>query len=66
MNVIETADALKKEAEGLLKSEDLWRPFAQNGTIHVAGSTYLDLLVFPDLDVYFEASVLSQKLVSLF
>lgn len=54
MDIMQLANTLKKEARDLLKNEDLWQSFAKNGKIHVAGSTYLDLLVFPDLDVYFE------------
>lgn len=48
------ADELQKEAKDLLDNKSLWSPFISNGKIHVTGSAYLDLLVFPDLDVYFE------------
>ena len=53
-NVIQLADQLQDEASILLENSALWRSFADHGKIHVAGSTYLDLLIFPDLDVYFE------------
>lgn len=55
MDVIQLANELQIEAKSLLKDEALWHSFVKKGTIHVVGSTYLDLLVFPDLDVYFEA-----------
>ncbi len=55
-DVIELADQLQKEAKILLNEKQLWHTFLQNGKIHIAGSTYLDLLVFPDLDVYFETT----------
>lgn len=54
MDVLECAKELRDEAQELLDREELWAPFASRGAIHVVGSTYLDLLVFPDLDVYFE------------
>ena len=50
----ETANELQKEARDLLNNKSLWSPFTSNGKIHLTGSTYLDLLVFPDLDVYYE------------
>jgi len=50
------AGELQKEAKDLLNNKSLWKPFTPHGTIHVVGSTYLDLLVFPDLDVYYEIS----------
>ena len=55
MDVMQLANVLKKEANDLLKNELLWKSFEKKGKIYVAGSTYLNLLAFPDLDVYFEA-----------
>ena len=54
LDIIKLAEQLQNEASILLKNDALWQPFTANGKIHVAGSTYLDLLVFPDLDIYFE------------
>ncbi len=50
------SNELQKEAKDVLDNKLLWIPFTSNGKIHVTGSTYLDLLVFPDLDVYYEAN----------
>ncbi len=50
----EVANELQKEAKDLLDIKSLWSSFISNGKIHVTGSTYLNLLVFPDLDVYYE------------
>lgn len=55
-DVIQLSDELQDEAHILLRDPILWQPFAANGKIHVAGSTDLNLLVFPDLPVYFEAA----------
>ncbi len=49
MDVIEIADQLRREAHALINNDALWKPFTSKGTIHIAGSTFLDLLVFPDL-----------------
>jgi len=54
MDVLKIADQLRQEADALLNNDLLWQPFSSTGIIHLAGSTYLDLLVFPDLDVYYE------------
>ena len=49
------ANTLQQEAQDLLHNKGLWQTLLSKGNIHVTGSSYLDLLVFPDLDVYFEA-----------
>ena len=54
MDVLKIADQLRQEAHASLSNDLLWQPFSSTGIIHLAGSTYLDLLVFPDLDVYYE------------
>lgn len=53
-NYRETADVLHQEATQLLKDHSLWHLFNQNGKLHAAGSYALDLLVWRDLDLYFE------------
>lgn len=50
----EITNKLQKEAKDLLNNKSLWSPFISSGKIHVTGSAYLDLLVYPDLDVYYE------------
>ena len=55
-DVIQLSDQLQKEADALLKNKALWQVFSGKGKIHIAGSTYLDLLIFPDLDIYFETT----------
>jgi hypothetical protein len=53
-DVLQLSAQLQKEACSLLKNKALWQAFTKKGKIHSAGSTYLDLLIFPDLDIYFE------------
>ena len=54
VDVIQISDQLQAEANELLNSPSLWSPFSTSGTIRVSGSAYLGVLIFPDLDVYFE------------
>lgn len=55
-DVIKLSGQLQKEARSLLKNKALWQAFTGKGKIHVSGSTYLNLLIFPDLDIYFETN----------
>lgn len=65
MDVIKIANQLREEANVLLNKDLLWHPFASTGIIHVAGSTYLDLLVYPDLDIYYETHC-PEKIIDIF
>ncbi len=38
----------------ILKNESVWKPFTDHGIIHPVGSYALGLLVYGDLDVYYE------------
>lgn len=53
-DIFKTAFMLQEEAQAIIDDKKLWKPLLDNGKIIVGGSTFLDLLVFPDLDVYFE------------
>ena len=53
-DILKKADELQKEANSIINDKKLWQPLLDHGKIIVGGSTFLDLLVFPDLDVYFE------------
>lgn len=53
-DVIKTAEELQKEAQAIIANQELWQPLLSNGKIIVGGSTFLNLLVYPDLDIYFE------------
>ena len=63
--IIEIANELQQEANALLNNKSLWIPFISNGNIYVTGSTYLDLLVFPDLDIYYDIND-SAKVIDIF
>ncbi len=56
MDILKISDELKKEALEILSNQELWAPFLSRGKIHLTGSTFLDVLVYPDLDLYFEAN----------
>ena len=45
---------LQIEADAILNDESLWKPFTDHGIIHPVGSFALGLLVYGDLDVYYE------------
>ncbi|MHA1558358.1 MAG: hypothetical protein ACTSXG_00910 [Alphaproteobacteria bacterium] len=45
---------LHEDATNILHDKNLWEVFENYGKIYKAGSFFLDLLVYPDLDVYFE------------
>lgn len=62
MNVLKLSAQLQKEAQELFNDKALWLPFTNHGKVYMAGSAYLDLLVFPDLDVYFETAKESEDL----
>jgi hypothetical protein len=48
------AENLRTEADFLLKNKKIFKPFVENGLLHVTGSYALDVLVWRDLDLYFE------------
>ena len=60
------AKNLKNEAERIMKIKDIWQPFKNHGKIHLSGSAELDLLVYPDLDVYFDFYNSSPVLAEIF
>jgi hypothetical protein len=64
MDIVEIASLLQKEAQNLLSTEILWNSLLSCGNVHLAGSTYLDLLIFPDLDVYYEPT--NENVIPLF
>jgi hypothetical protein len=53
-NELDLASKLKLGADILIKNNDIWKAFTKHGQIHVSGSAELDVLVYPDLDVYFD------------
>lgn len=49
------AKLLKEESSNILETSPIWKPFTKYGKILLSGSAELDLLVYPDLDVYFDS-----------
>lgn len=62
MDILNISDDLKREALEILSNQELWTPFLSRGKIHLTGSSFLDVLVYPDLDLYFEANDSSEVL----
>lgn len=54
VNIFEQSKMLKEESEQLLSLDGIWQPFREAGQVVLAGSAALDVLVYPDLDVYFD------------
>lgn len=52
--LLETEAKLQQEAKAILQNKVLWEPFLAKGKIIPCGSFDLGLLVYGDLDVYFE------------
>lgn len=52
--LLEAEAKLQQEAKTLLQNKSLWEPFLTKGKIIPCGSFDLGLLVYGDLDVYFE------------
>jgi hypothetical protein len=53
MDPLEHADKLRKEADRVLKLvrlDEILRPY---GTVYPTGSYYLDVMAYPDIDLYF-------------
>jgi hypothetical protein len=53
-NYLETADLLKQEAKSLLHKKGLAKVLSKYGKIFEFGSYALDVMVWPDLDLYLE------------
>lgn len=53
---------LHQEATDLLNDESIWHQFRQSGELHAAGSYALDLLVWRDLDLYYEPNDIEEGL----
>ena len=51
---LEKTKRLQSEAKSILANADLWNILSSSGIIHATGSFDLGLLVWPDLDIYFE------------
>ena len=60
------AKKLKEEALAILENKNIWQTFTQYGTIQIAGSAATDLLVYPDLDVYFDFYETQPNVVDIF
>lgn len=60
------AKVLKEEALDLFNHLPFWGPLRKKGEIHLTGSAELDVLVYPDLDVYFEKKDSKVDLYQLF
>ena len=58
-NLIKLDESIRAEADGLLDGQGLRALLGQYGTVHVAGSYALRLMVWRDLDIYLEADGLS-------
>jgi hypothetical protein len=58
MNIIhnQLQQELQEEAKDILDNAKLLLPFNDNGTTHIVGSYDLGLLVYGDLDIYYEPS----------
>lgn len=54
--LLQTEQELQKEAKVILQNKTLWEPFWKKGKIIPCGSYDLGLLVYGDLDVYFESN----------
>lgn len=53
--LLEAEAKLQQEAKAILQNKALWEPFLTKGKIIPCGSFDLELLVYGDLDVYFES-----------
>jgi len=60
------ANKLKQDALTIMSNQDIWRVFAKYGKICLSGSAELDLLVYPDLDVYFDCYKKDINIIDIF